>query len=194
MNYLAHAVLSFEHPDILTGNMISDFVKGNLQYQYSTSIQKGIRLHRAIDAFTDQHPAIREAKLLLKPGAGGYAGPFIDIVLDHFLCKDVSETPEEGWHKFANDVYAHLETQSMLLPDRFAAMLPYMIQHNWLANYQFIHAIERSFHGIARRAKYLEDATPAFQLFEKEYDALQTIYNRFFPELKAYSFAKMQEL
>jgi acyl carrier protein phosphodiesterase len=28
MNYLAHAVLSFQQPDILTGNMISDFVKG----------------------------------------------------------------------------------------------------------------------------------------------------------------------
>ena len=28
MNYLAHAYLSFGDPDILAGNMISDFVKG----------------------------------------------------------------------------------------------------------------------------------------------------------------------
>ena len=28
MNYLAHAYLSFGDPDVLTGNMISDFVKG----------------------------------------------------------------------------------------------------------------------------------------------------------------------
>jgi acyl carrier protein phosphodiesterase len=28
MNYLAHAYLSFGEPDILAGNMISDFVKG----------------------------------------------------------------------------------------------------------------------------------------------------------------------
>lgn len=194
MNYLAHAVLSFQHPDILTGNMISDFVKGNLQYQYSPGIQKGIQLHRFIDAYTDQHPAIREAKLLLKPAAGGYAGPFIDIVLDHFLCNDASETPQEGWNIFANNVYAHLEMQSMLLPEKFAAILPYMIQHNWLANYQFNHAIERSFHGLARRAKYLEDATPAFRLFEQEYEALQMIYSKFFPELKAFTIAKMQEL
>lgn len=194
MNYLAHAVLSFQHPDILTGNMISDFVKGSMQYQYSPGIQKGIHLHRFIDAYTDQHPAIREAKLLLKPAARGYAGPFIDIVLDHFLCKDASETPQEGWNMFANDVYVHLQTQKKLLPDGFAAILPYMIQHNWLANYQFNYAIERSFHGIARRAKYLEDASPAFHLFEKEYDALQSIYNLFFPELKVFTIAKMQEL
>jgi hypothetical protein len=28
MNYLAHAYLSFNEPDILVGNLISDFVKG----------------------------------------------------------------------------------------------------------------------------------------------------------------------
>lgn len=28
MNYLAHAYLSFDEPEILVGNMISDFVKG----------------------------------------------------------------------------------------------------------------------------------------------------------------------
>jgi acyl carrier protein phosphodiesterase len=28
MNYLAHAFLSFKNEDVLTGNMISDYVKG----------------------------------------------------------------------------------------------------------------------------------------------------------------------
>jgi len=28
MNYLAHAYLSFDHEEILVGNLISDFVKG----------------------------------------------------------------------------------------------------------------------------------------------------------------------
>lgn len=37
MNYLAHAFLSFNHQPILTGNMISDFVKGK---QNSISLQK----------------------------------------------------------------------------------------------------------------------------------------------------------
>lgn len=62
MNYLAHAYFSFDHPQILTGNMISDFVKGRKQYDYPESIQQGIRLHRAIDAFTDEHPVTRELK------------------------------------------------------------------------------------------------------------------------------------
>lgn len=194
MNYLAHAVLSFQHPEILTGNMICDFVKGSQQYQYSLGIQQGIRLHRAIDTFTDQHPAIREAKLLLKPAAGGYSGPFIDIAFDHFLSLDSAEIPTEGWENFSKSVYKQLEAQSSLLPETFKKILPYMIQHNWLTNYQYTHAIEKSFHGIARRAKYLDDASAAFQMFKKEYDTLQTIYSNFFPELKTYAITKMQEL
>jgi len=55
MNYLAHAYLSFGNQDILTGNMISDFVKGKTKFDYPLTIQKGIYLHRQIDSFTDSH-------------------------------------------------------------------------------------------------------------------------------------------
>ena len=34
MNFLAHAFLSFNDPDILTGNMISDFVKGKQKFDF----------------------------------------------------------------------------------------------------------------------------------------------------------------
>ena len=194
MNYLAHAVLSFQQPDILTGNMISDFVKGRNQYTFPVNIQKGIQLHRAIDTFTDSHPSTREAKQLLKPASGGYAGPFIDIVFDHFLSLDAAEIPSEGWEVFSQSVYVHLESQSALLPETFKKILPYMKQHNWLANYHHIHSIEKSFQGIARRAKFLEDALPAFRLFESEYLLLQKIYADFFPELKEFAQTRMQEL
>ena len=57
MNYLAHAFLSFRHPEILVGNMISDFVKGRKKDNYEDLVQKGIMLHRSIDSFTDLHEA-----------------------------------------------------------------------------------------------------------------------------------------
>jgi acyl carrier protein phosphodiesterase len=62
MNYLAHAYLSFGIAEITVGNMISDEVKGRRILDYPLEIQHGIRLHRIIDAFTDAHPATREAK------------------------------------------------------------------------------------------------------------------------------------
>ena len=62
MNYLAHAYLSFNEPEILVGNMISDFVKGKKRFDFSENIQKGIMLHRNIDTFTDEHEVTKKAK------------------------------------------------------------------------------------------------------------------------------------
>jgi acyl carrier protein phosphodiesterase len=115
-------------------------------------------------------------------------------VFDHFLSLDTAETPQEGWEIFSQSVYVHLESQSSFLPETFKRVLPYMIQYNWLANYHHIHSIEKSFQGIARRAKFLEDALPAFRLFESEYLLFQKIYADFFPELKEFAQTRMQEL
>ncbi len=69
MNYLAHAYLSFKNEEILVGNMISDFVKGGSKFNFPVNIQKGIMLHRMIDAFADLHPATKTAINILKPAA-----------------------------------------------------------------------------------------------------------------------------
>ena len=42
--------------------------------------------------------------------------------------------------------------------------------------------------------KFLEDALPAFRLFESEYLLLQKIYADFFPELKEFAQTRMREL
>ena len=189
MNYLAHAYLSFNNTEILVGNMISDFVKGKKQFAYPLSIQKGIRLHRAIDQFTDEHPTTREAKQYFKPAVGLYAGAFLDIVYDHFLALDNYELLEDGWKAFAETVYRQLATQQEYLPERFAKMLPYMSSQNWLYNYRFTWGMENSFGGLVRRAAYLTDAdaSHAFSLFTKNYTSLQEQYAVFFPQLKAFA-------
>lgn len=194
MNYLAHAYLSFNHPGILVGNMISDFVKGKKQYDYPDVVQKGIRLHRAIDTFTDQHPATREAKQLFKPTVGAYAGAFIDVVYDHFLAADETELAEPDLLLFANRVYTQLAEQQSLLPEKFAGMLPYMTSQNWLYHYRSEYGIEKSFGGLVRRAAYLDDASEAFLVFRNEYPALQDYYRAFFPEVKTFASSYLTDL
>ena len=93
MNFLAHAYLSFQHPEILVGNMISDFVKGRKRLDYSQGIQQGILLHRQIDAFTEMHPATKEARKFLRPAVGLYSGAFVDVAYDHFLANDQNDFP-----------------------------------------------------------------------------------------------------
>ena len=187
MNYLAHAYLSFNQPEILVGNLISDFVKGRKKFDYSPGIQKGIALHRGIDYFTDTHEATREAKEIFRPHYRLYAGAFTDVVYDHFLATDKNEFSAESLLQFSLTVYETVAPFVPLLPEKFRQMFPYMQQQNWLNNYQYNQAIGRSLAGVVRRSAYLTESATAFQLFEMHYGHLQDCYRRFFPELKKFA-------
>jgi len=194
MNYLAHAYLSFQHPALLIGNMISDFVKGKSKFGYPPGVQLGIQLHRQIDTFTDDHPATKEAKQVFKPYVGLYAGAFMDVVYDHFLAADENEFAGNGLARFAEDTYKVLYDFEHLLPAPFAAMLPYMSRHNWLLNYKHLDGIKKSFEGVVRRANYLNSSEDVFRAFVINYDDLKTYYDIFFPDVKQFAFDEANKL
>src|ERR1700749_3394179 len=117
MNYLAHAYLSFNEPDILTGNMISDFVKGKKKFEFPITVQKGIELHRFIDDFTDHHPT-KQAKEFFKKNYRLYSGAFVDVVYDHFLANDKNEFADETVLKnFTTKTYSSLQNNSTIFPE-----------------------------------------------------------------------------
>src|SRR5688572_24419066 len=187
MNYLAHAYLSFGHPEILVGNLISDFVKGKKKFNYSPGIQKGIALHRDIDTFTDAHAATKEAKEIFRPAYRLYAGAFVDVIYDHFLATDVNEFAGQSLYDFSQQVYATMDEYIALTPERFGRMYPYMKQQNWLYNYREKWGTEKSLGGVVRRALYLQESETAYRLFEENYQPLQTCYRHFWADLKPFA-------
>jgi acyl carrier protein phosphodiesterase len=195
MNYLAHAYLSFNEPEILTGNMISDFVKGKKKFEFSLAIQQGIALHRAIDQFTDFHPATQEAKSYFKKDYRLYSGAFVDVVYDHFLANDKNEfSNEKELDSFCQSTYINLQKNEAGLPEKFLQILPYMKEQNWLFHYNRREGIEKSFGGLARRAVYLSESAIAFSIFNKHYHELENCYQLFFPELKNFSAQYLTQL
>ncbi len=193
MNYLAHAYLSFKNEEILVGNMISDFVKGGSKFNFPVNIQKGIMLHRMIDAFADVHPATKTAINILKPAAAAYAPVFADVVYDHFLAKDEKEFPENTLEDFAEKTYFILSSYKELLPQKFKVLLPYMIKDNWLLNYRFKYGIENSFNAVFRRAKYLDKNDNVFKSFVDNYSLLQKCYEQFMPVVKEFAIIRIKE-
>jgi acyl carrier protein phosphodiesterase len=195
MNFLAHAHLSFNQPQILVGNMISDFVKGKKQFDYPAMIHKGIQLHRAIDNFTDTHEATQQIKAFFRPHYRLYSGAFTDVVYDHFLANDPAIfANDETLKKFAAGAYQTLQLNINVLPQRFKVILPYMEEHNWLYNYKTKWGIQQSFTGLVRRARYLTESDIAFTLFNKHYDAIQEHYHVFYPDLTKFAAHQLQEL
>lgn len=195
---MAHAYLSFEIPEITVGNLISDFVKGKQKETYPVKIQQGILLHRSIDSFTDTHSATKKAKTYFKDEYGGYAGPLIDIIYDHFLANDKLVFPlgELGspLKDFAQRTYERLAAFEGLLPERFARMFVFMRREDWLSHYGHKELLFQSFEGLARRAKYMPPAEAAKRLFEAHYEELERCYAEFFPEVKDFALRTLGQI
>ena len=195
MNLLAHAFLSFNHVDILAGNMISDFVKGKKKYSYPLEIQKGIQLHRMIDTFTDAHPATAKAKEFFRPAYRLYSGAFVDVVYDHFLALDDRQfESSESLEKFTLTTYDLLDKNASFFPAPFQRMFPYMKSQNWLYNYRFKDGMRKSFGGLVSRAAYLYESDSAYEIFNEHYTELGDCYDEFFPELKQFTLKNLGNL
>lgn len=174
--------------------MISDFVKGKKKYDYPQGIQKGIELHRAIDAFTDAHEATRIAKEIFRPDYRLYSGAFVDVVYDFFLANDADVFTDASLLDFTQTTYLLLEQNSKWFPEKFAGMFRYMKSQNWLYNYRQPHGIEKSFGGLVRRANYLKESETAFRLFTENRGLLQQQYDFFSADIKQFAQKRFQSL
>ena len=179
MNYLAHSILSYTDGQ-LVGNMIADFIKNNERENFPLEIQEGIRLHRAIDTFTDSHPAVSEAKKIFSPLVRLYSGAFVDVAFDYFVAHLY---PENELKKHSQKAYRILWENEKWLPESYKKMLVRMEQDDWLANYRQDQNIKYSMQNVLNKAKYLDKDIPVFDAFLKNKKELQYYFDNFFPDI-----------
>jgi acyl carrier protein phosphodiesterase len=191
VNFLAHLVLSGPHDaDLLVGNFAAEAVRGRAAVEaYPPEVQRGIRLHRLIDSFTDAHPVVRRSTARLRAaGLGKWAGVVADVGYDHLLARNFAQyhyDPAEPLPAFAQRMYALLQRRRRELPERLQQMLPYMQQHDWLSGYAHPEGLQRALQGLSRRvpgAAVLATGGPAFLA---ELPAYEADFVAFWPELLA---------
>lgn len=191
MNFLAHAHLSGEDEPLLFGNFVADSIKGRQLQSYNRRIVQGVKLHRIIDAFTDQHPLVRNSVALVKPDLGRYAGVAVDIFYDHFLAKNWCRYSATDLTDFSLWVYRVMGKHFSVLPPHSRRILPYMVAQNWLVSYANLHDLERVFSGMDRRTGYKSQMGRAVPVLKSLYADLQNDFAIFYPNLQS---MVMQEL
>lgn len=194
MNYLAHLYLSGNEPTLMIGNFIADHVKGKQFDLYSKEIQKGILLHRSIDAFTDQHAVVQQSKIILRPHFHKYAPVIVDVFYDHFLARDWMEYHPQTLEEYSNEVYQLMNKNNVMLPERARIMLSYMSQYNWLLSYASIDGMERALSGLASRTKFESRMEEAPQFLLQHYDLFKEHFKNFFNELENHVAEEKQRL
>jgi acyl carrier protein phosphodiesterase len=186
MNYLAHAYLTkSEDQQVLMGNLMGDFVKGNQYLQFEKSIQDGIILHRHIDTFTDAHHLIREIKNIFRPACGLYSGILVDTLLDHYLANDARIfKSDKQLTKFVEHIYTVCNNNRELMNLKMSGFISSMVKYNWLYNYKFKEGIHQSFRGMEKRMIKFPDANKAIDIFEKHYAIIGNYYTQLIIELE----------
>ena len=173
---------------------MADGIRGK-HYEYlPAEVQKGIVLHRAIDTFTDAHPIFRQSTKRLHKSYHHYAGVIVDIFYDHFLAKNWANYADEKLEDFVERFYQSLETHRDILTEKTLHLKPYMIQHNWLVNYQHTKGIARILTQMDHRTKDVSQMQFAIEELEKYYDEFESEFTLFFNDLKIFVEQKISDL
>ncbi|HNS16889.1 MAG TPA: ACP phosphodiesterase [Bacteroidales bacterium] len=194
MNFLAHAFLSGERPDILVGNFIADHIPGNAFDHYREEIVQGIQLHRRIDSFTDHHPVYLRSKRRLYRNQHKYAGVVADMFYDHFLATGWSAYSFQDLTEFTARSYAILMQNFDILPARTKRILPYMMEDDWLASYANLDFLQQSLRGMAIRTPYRSGMEKAVSDLRDHYDSFRDEFREFFPELILYARQEIEKI
>ncbi|NNE43729.1 MAG: hypothetical protein HKN12_05955, partial [Gemmatimonadetes bacterium] len=92
MNVLAHAWLAARAGESMVGHLLGDFVKGRRpEAAWDGELLHGIRRHRRIDAYTDDHPAVQRSVRRFRGEFRRWGGVLTDMYYDHVLAREWEE-------------------------------------------------------------------------------------------------------
>lgn len=194
MNFLAHAFLSGDNDQIMVGNFIGDFVKGNQLHSLPEDIKKGVILHRSIDEYTDRHDIVRKSKDRLIKKYRHYAGVIVDIFYDHFLAHNWSEYHDLPLKEFTENTYATVWSYEDILPSAAKRVIPYMRRDNWLLLYADISGIHDALSGMSRRTKFVSKMEEASEDLRRDYDFFKEDFDAFIPEVIKFAQQQIKDI
>ncbi|MEM1219769.1 MAG: ACP phosphodiesterase [Bacteroidota bacterium] len=186
MNFLAHMFLSCENAPLLVGNFLGDFLRNREVAKLPEEIQQGVRLHRLIDTYTDQHPIVKQGSARLHHQHGKYAPVLVDIYYDYLLSLAWDSYDGRSLRAFTNQTYETLRDYQHVMPERIADRTERMIKDDWLFRYQTAEGIERTFYFMRRRVSKPELFEGATESLLKNQRAYEAEFKAFFPDVIEY--------
>ncbi len=194
MNYLAHCCLVPPTPEALAGALLGDLIHGPDLSALPIEVARSIRLHRAIDRYTDNHPEVIACKNLLQAPLRRYAGIIVDVAFDHLLARDFSHWHPVPLGTLAEQVYDAIARYRQLAPASAVGRLDYIRREHLLERYVDERSIGKALTGIGtrfRRDNPLHEAGVAVtQLLASWHQR----FVLFYPELKTFAEAQWRTL
>lgn len=194
MNYLAHFQLAWPEEGLVVGALEGDYLKGPLDGALPAPIEQGVRLHRAIDAFTDQHPLMAALRREFPAPLRRYAGILIDLSFDHFLSRHWADYSDQPHGDFNDRVYASLHRNQHHLSPPARRMYSRMREYDLLDRYRHWETIPATAARIGERFRRGNPFLQAADQLEPVRPRLERGFHEFYPQVVEFCFSYKREL
>lgn len=194
MNFLAHFHLSGENETIAIGNFLGDFIRGTKPEDLAPLLQKGIKLHRFIDEYTDSHPLVKKTNALLLPHFRKYTPVVSDVYFDYFLAHHFKDYSEVSLRDYTHQIYDMMLRHKSEMTQRASRFYDFMIERDIFYEYGNKRGMQHVFNGLASRAKFESNMLDGVKILTQYESELYELFTGFYPDLQKASAAYLETL
>ncbi|WP_372981452.1 ACP phosphodiesterase [Marinobacter sediminum] len=187
MNHLAHVFLAPDSTEARVGSILGDFTRGIDVSLLPIPVQQGIRHHRAVDSFTDQHPEVLASKAIFSRQRRRFAGVALDILYDHYLLRHWQRFSQTDRDIFVERIYQELQRNEHLMPEKMAQVTRRMVEHDWFGAYRDLESIGYALDRVAGRIRFTNKFTGMIDEIRANDVELEKRFLRFFPDLQSFA-------
>jgi len=184
MNYLAHTLLSDENPYALMGNVWGDLLRPKDYDSLHPQLLEGIKRHRMIDAYTDQHPSVNVIITLLRPYQGKYTPVVADVLMDFILSKYWDQFNPLSIEAFCEEKYGLVSEYIYLIPEQLHPRINRMLSHHWLESCKNKERMGETLKMLSRRASFANQIPDAMVPYELHESVIDEMFLIFFADLQ----------
>lgn len=187
MNHLAHLFLAPDSELHRVGSLLGDFARGLDSGSLPPAIHEGLRHHRSVDAFTDQHPDVMASKRLFSSQRRRFAGVALDILYDHYLLRNWHRFSSMDVDDFIDQVYAELRNHRKAMPEKMQTVTGQIVRYDWFRSYQSLDNIGFALDRVANRIRFRHSFSGIIEEIKAQDQALEARFLCFFPDLKEHA-------
>ncbi|MCH2234740.1 MAG: ACP phosphodiesterase [Crocinitomicaceae bacterium] len=186
MNFLGHAYLARNNPELIAGNFAGDGYKGNLDkfHELPAHILNGVRLHRKIDQLTDTNENVRSAgRIFQENGVSRVAFIATDILVDYYLSSHWEEFHGSEYEEFLSFIYESTDAQLEYLDAGFVWMYDKLKRYRWMHQYNTIEGIEQIMQQFSGRIGFENDLLLAAEIYKAKKEEINPYFYQFLKDI-----------
>ncbi len=164
-------------------------MKGRCWIWADGEVRAGFAAHLKIDTFTDRNDHVKRSKERVSKH-GHLRGIVIDMAYDHLLAKNWDIYVDEDLGTFLRRFHDRALTEIEHYPTAARSFVERVVHSQILASYDSFDGLEAALRRIdkrlSKRLRRRECTTDYIASLEKNLDAIEEDFNRFFPQLLAH--------